>query len=252
MTVHFTEKYLLNPQHRITVHLVGMGGTGSHMIECLCRLNEMLQALDHPGLHVRAWDDKEFSEANTGRTKACPPDMGINKAVALITRANRSYGLDWEASPDRYKADDAANIVISCVDTIAARIAINAGLEPRRKAEAHRRGYYWLDMGNLHKTGQVVLGTVGEIAQPDSSDETRRTLPNVFKKFPQLNKMKDKDQGPSCSAAEALRKQDLFINSTLAQFGAGLIWKLFREGVIRFHGCYVNLDTYVVNPIPIK
>jgi PRTRC genetic system ThiF family protein len=114
------------------------------------------------------------------------------------------------------------------------------------------KGYYWLDLGNSHKTGQAVLGTVGKIAQPKSDRPTASRLPNVVGLFPELKKMKASDQGPSCSLAEAIGKQDLFINSTLAQFGAQLIWKLFREGMIRHHGCYVNLDTITVNPIPIR
>jgi hypothetical protein len=44
---------------------------------------------------------------------------------------------------------------------------------------------------------------------------------------------------------------DLFINSTLAQLGANLIWKLFREGMITHHGAYLNLETMKVNPIAI-
>ena len=55
--------------------------------------------------------------------------------------------------------------------------------------------------------------------------------------------------GPSCSLAEALERQDLFINSTLAQLGCGILWKMFRNGVIEHNGLYLNLDTMKVNPI---
>ena len=34
-------------------------------------------------------------------------------------------------------------------------------------------------------------------------------------------RVKEEESGPSCSLAEALEKQDLFINSTLAQLGPG-------------------------------
>ena len=54
---------------------------------------------------------------------------------------------------------------------------------------------------------------------------------------------------PSCSLAEALEKQDLFINSTLAQLGCNILWKMFRHGMIVHHGLYLNLNTMKVNPI---
>lgn len=114
------------------------------------------------------------------------------------------------------------------------------------------RPFYWLDIGNLQKTGQVVLGTVNEVKQPKSDLKTKQTLPDVVKKFPQLKKIKEEKQGPSCSLAEALTKQDLYINSTLAEFGCGIIWKQFREGMIKYHGCFVNVDSFTVNPIKIQ
>ena len=57
------------------------------------------------------------------------------------------------------------------------------------------------------------------------------------------------DSGPSCSLAEALEKQDLFINSTLAQLGCNILWKMFRHGMIEHHGLYLNHATMKVNPI---
>ncbi len=65
----------------------------------------------------------------------------------------------------------------------------------------------------------------------------------------QMTKVNEKDSGPSCSLAEALSKQDLFVNSTLAQLGCNLLWKLFREGMISHSGLYLNLKTMNVNPI---
>ncbi len=54
---------------------------------------------------------------------------------------------------------------------------------------------------------------------------------------------------PSCSLAEALEKQDLFINSTLASMGASLLWKLFREGMTEQRGFFLNLKTFCALPI---
>lgn len=252
MILHYTDNYLLNPPHRVTINLVGLGGTGSMMLTALVKINETLKALGHPGLHVSTWDPDFVTTANLGRQMFSEADLGRNKAIVLASRVNRAFGLDWEAHNKEYKHQQAANILVTCIDTAAGRLAIAGGIKNTSGGSAHRKAFYWLDIGNLQKTGQVVLGTVRAIPQPKTDKRTASGLANVIKMFPQLKKIKEKDQGPSCSLAEAIKKQDLFINPTLAQFAGCLIWKLFREGVIHHHGCYVNLDTFQVNPIPIR
>lgn len=249
--MHFTDPYILNPQHKITVNLIGVGGTGSQVLTSLARFNEALLALGHPGLHVYAYDGDIVSQANIGRQMFSASDVGINKAIVLVSRINRYFGYDWEAIPLHYDGLQ-KNITITCVDTAAARLQIAKLLKKGvLKPEPTERAIYWLDFGNLQKTGQVVLGTLCSIKQPKSQFKTAPHLPTVVKMFP-LRKIKESDQGPSCSLAEALGKQDLFINSTLAQLGMNILWKLFREACISYHGCYLNLDTMIVNPIKIK
>lgn len=48
--VHYIDNYLLNPQHPVTVNLIGAGGTGSQVLTCLARLDVTLRALGHPGI----------------------------------------------------------------------------------------------------------------------------------------------------------------------------------------------------------
>ncbi len=246
--VHYTDSYLLNPQHVITVCVIGAGGTGSQMLSNLARINQALLAFDHPGLHVYCFDDDKVSDANVGRQLFSPSDVGYYKSTVLISRLNRFFGTSWEAIADKYNGTP-ANIIISCVDTAAARIEIDKMIS-LKGSEPHEKCLYWLDLGNLQKTGQVILGTLKNIKQPKSEEETTDKLKTVTQEF-KLSKIKEVNQGPSCSLAAALAKQDLFINSTLAQFGANLIWKLFREGMIRVRGCYVNLETLSVNAIKI-
>jgi len=247
--MHTTDPYLLNPTHRITVNLIGLGGTGSNVLTGLYRLNEALIGIGHTGLLVRAWDADIVSEANIGRQLFSPADIGFNKAVTLITRVNRYAGYDWEAMPVNYSPANIedkyrANITISCVDTIAARIEIGKMLATEAyHGEPNLDSIYWLDYGNGHKTGQCVLGTIRR--RKDNN------LKTVLQLFPTLKKQKDIDSGPSCSLAQALGKQDLYINSTLAQLGLNILWKLFREGRIKYQGAYLNLDTLSVNPIKI-
>ena len=111
---------------------------------------------------------------------------------------------------------------------------------------------YWKDLGNTQTAGQVVLGTVPKkIRQPASGQyETVGSL-KVITRFVKYARVKEEDSGPSCSLAEALEKQDLFINSTLAQLGCNILWKMFRNGMIEHQGVSLNLDTLKVNPIAV-
>ena len=65
--VHYTDSYLLNPQHPVTVNLIGAGGTGSQVLTNLARLDVTLRALGHPGLFVTLYDPDIVTEANIGR-----------------------------------------------------------------------------------------------------------------------------------------------------------------------------------------
>ena len=59
------------------------------------------------------------------------------------------------------------------------------------------------------------------------------------------------DNTPSCSLAEALTKQDLFINATLSQMGSTLLWNLFREGLTPYRGFFLNLKDFRTQPLAV-
>ena len=65
--IHYTDRYLLNPHHPVTVFIIGAGGTGSQVATNLARMSIALQALGHPGLHVTVFDPDTVTEANIGR-----------------------------------------------------------------------------------------------------------------------------------------------------------------------------------------
>ena len=128
--IHYTDQYLLNPYHPVTVFVIGAGGTGSQVVTGLARMGMALQALGHPGLHVTVFDPDTVTEANIGRQLFSEAETGLNKAVALVTRINRFFGYAWEAKgksfPSRRKHDDdspgLANIIITCTDNIRSRL----------------------------------------------------------------------------------------------------------------------------------
>ncbi|TKT84892.1 PRTRC system ThiF family protein [Dyadobacter frigoris] len=251
--IHFTDNYLINPSSPLTVNLIGAGGTGSQMLTALARINHSLTTLNHAGLQVAVFDDDIVTEANLGRQLFAASELAINKAAALNNRINRFFGSNWKAFPYRFDdkiADSCkmANIYISCVDTVAARFEIAKVLKAVSEQKRYNRDkpLYWIDCGNSQNTGQVILSTVSEIKQPDSKlYKTVASLPMVTDEYGQLLTTSEKqDNTPSCSLAEALEKQDLFINSTLANMGASLLWNLFRQGFTEKRGFFLNLKDF--------
>ena len=64
--IHYIDNYLINPQHPVTVNLIGAGGTGSQVLTGLARLDVTLRALGHPGLFVTLYDPDIVTEAING------------------------------------------------------------------------------------------------------------------------------------------------------------------------------------------
>ncbi|GAB3910574.1 PRTRC system ThiF family protein [Mucilaginibacter boryungensis] len=259
--IHFTDNYLLHPYNPVTVNLIGAGGTGSQMLTALARMNHSLTALGHAGLQVTLYDDDKISEANLGRQLFAESEIGLYKSLALINRVNRFFGTNWKAITKKFcvktllkeSNNGAANINISCVDTVAARYEIATVLKEHAYIKnVGDKILYWMDCGNAQFTGQVILSTLVEIKQPDSKKFTPiATLPLVTDEFKLLLDNEVDNNEPSCSLAEALEKQDLYINSTIANLAGSLLWQLFREGMVENRGFFVNLKDFRVQPLKV-
>ena len=259
--VHFTDNALINPTNPITVNLIGAGGTGSQVLTALARMNHALTELNHAGLSVRLWDDDVITEANLGRQLFAESELGFYKSVALINRVNRFFGTNWKAETQKFEKDDLgklqsnmkSEIYISCVDSVKSRFDIAEILNELKIDKGYYRNQckYWIDFGNSQFTGQVLLSTIGDIRQPNSEKyETVENLPFITEEFGELLKIsEEEDNTPSCSLAEALEKQDLFINSTLTQMGSSLLWNLFRNGLTENRGFFLNLKNFTAQPI---
>ena len=259
--MHFVHNYLINPTNPIRVNLIGAGGTGSHMIMEIARLNNALTALGHAGLQVSLWDSDIVDVYNTTRQLFAQSEIGLNKAVARINTVNKFFGTNWKAVQVNFRnnhfalmPEHAANIYITCVDKIKARFDVAKVLKKLAKENAHGRDVplYWLDLGNSKFTGQVILSTIKEIKQPVSKlYKPVGKLPFVTDEFKDLlNSQSDNDE-PSCSHAEALEKQGLFINSEIAKKAASLLTDMFRNGMTENRGIFSNLQTYITQPLKV-
>ncbi len=227
------------------VAVIGCGGTGSALIGGLPFLHQALLAAGHPGLQVIVADGDKVSATNCVRQPFSESEIGLFKSTVLVNRLNLFWGLNWQASTEYVtrKTQGRVDIVISCVDTQSARFELIRSL-------LFKECTYWLDIGNTADGGQFVLG------QP-RNNRNRRTpnrLPTVAELFPEIVKPRlDKnDDLPSCSAVEALKRQEPFINQTLAYHALAMLARLFRHGAITHHGGFVNLVSGRLAPLPVS
>ena len=231
-------KHIVQDFHSRQVHidLIGVGGTGSLVVSGLVRLNHAILKLGHPGgIHVTVFDPDTVSEANIGRQLFVQEEIGKNKAVCLVDRYNLGFALNWTAVPEPYSAFIAPRpaLVIACVDSPAARKSIQAALK------RHAQRPYLIDAGNDGQFGQVLIGNGS------------KTLPWPYSERPDLIRGKAKHRMPSCSLAEALQFQDLFINQWMATGVLELVWQMFRTAELEYRGLYINVTTGRMNPIRI-
>jgi len=258
--IHFADNYLINPTNPLTVNLIGAGGTGHRLLTELARMHVSLLALGHPGLRVNLFDDDRISEANIGRQMFAPTEIVRYKAVALIERINRFCGTNWKAVTEKFGTQTLhllpsmgrANIYITCVDTVKSRFDIAKALQKIASNNRMERdkALYWLDMGNSRFTGQVILSTLIPVKQPASEKfQPVAYLPLVTEEFKEMLEAADDSDEPSCSTAEALKKQDLYINSTIANYGASLLWQLLQAGMVEYRGVFVNLQNFRTTPL---
>lgn len=262
LKVHFTDDYLISPTNPITINLIGAGGTGSKLLTALMEMSHSLIELGHAGLFVRLWDDDIITTANLGRQRFFESEVGLNKSVALINRVNRCSGTNWKAETRKFERDNfgripeeaQATITITCVDNVQTRFDVAEILSVLGNRKTYRdTPKYWLDFGNNQHSGQVLLSTIKSIEQPNSEKyETVASLPFITEEFGELLKQsEEQDNTPSCSLAEALTKQDLYINSSLAQMGCSLLWSLFRNGMTENRGFFHNLKDFRTHPIKV-
>ncbi|MGI4790091.1 MAG: ThiF family adenylyltransferase, partial [Janthinobacterium lividum] len=172
----------------------GCGGTGSQMLTGLAQMHATLSAMhlenmnaENPfiengcrfiengcrcrGLKVTVYDPDVVTEFNIGRQLFYPADLGMNKALCLVSRVNMAYGTKWIAVPEEYHLVPLGqnmnqlqvryshpDILISCTDTASSRRGLHRFLWSDHWS---RNADYWLDCANLATVGQVVLGQPG-------------------------------------------------------------------------------------------
>ena len=189
-------------------------------------------------------DGDIVSPSNCARQPFSQSEVGLSKSVVLASRINLFWGLQWKAIQEKvsesHRVQD-ADIVISCVDTRRAR-ALIANLVAGNAAVT-----YWLDLGNGSDGGQFVLGQPWNRRNPRRA-ERLRTASELFPEIADVTRREV--ETPSCSAVEALERQEPFVNQTLASFALGLLARLFRHGELATPGAFVSVAHQRAQAIP--
>ena len=247
-SVHHLHPHLMGSTRPLRVLLVGAGGSGSAILLQLPFLEQALLAWGQPGLAVTVMDPDTVSEVNVVRQPFSRGDIGSNKAMCLVGRINMFWGFGWKATP-RYFGDSPAgapecDLLISCVDTRKARHQIAESFKK------FRAPIYHLDLGNNASSGQYVLGQPRDRTVSARAQKTR--LPTVFERFPEIADITIAESSlPSCSAVEALDRQEPFINQTLAVSSHAMLARLLRYGQIAYHGGFYNAATGRMAALPV-
>jgi len=235
----------------IRILVIGAGGSGSAIVMGLPYLDQAMRVWGHRyGLAVALMDADAVSETNCIRQPFSTSDIGQNKATVLINRINLFWGTNWQAVPNQFHArsfernyDRYPDLVIGCVDTRAGRRAIEGSF-----SRALNHTCYWLDLGNNAASGQYILG------QPLNARNRRKAerLRTISELFPEVTDVSaGEDPLPSCSAVEALDRQEPFINQTLAMSALAMLAQLFRYGKIAHHGAFFNARTGQTSSVPV-
>jgi PRTRC genetic system ThiF family protein len=236
---------LKNPRALTRLAVIGCGGTGAPLIGGLPYLDQSLRATGHPGLQVVVVDGDKVSPINCVRQPFSESEIGLHKSVVLVNRLNLFWNLRWQASTEYVtrSTQGKIDIIISCVDTRAARREIV-------KSPLMKECMYWLDIGNNADSGQFILG------QPKNSRNRRlkQRLPVVSELFPEIVTPNPaaSDDLPSCSAVEALERQEPFINQTLAYQALALLARLFRHGQLTHHGAFLDIRNGRMTPLGVN
>jgi PRTRC genetic system ThiF family protein len=186
-------------------------------------------------------------------------DVGKFKSQALAERLSRFYGRPVGYSVYPYDHEMVGEIfgggmykraiqgiIIGCVDNAAARRAI---------ANTLQWGNWWLDAGNGHHSGQVLLGNARDVESLKGSfnerDQTVRRLPIPSLQLPSLLSPVTEPTRERRDCAEAIEAEDQSptINQAMATLVLEFIYRLLK-GALTWMGAYIDLDAGTLQTVP--
>lgn len=239
MCPDFINKRMFGYGAGLDVVVVGAGGTGSALLGKLFMLNNTIVALGGSPLSVTVYDDDVVSQSNIGRQAFYPFDIGLPKAEVLVNRFNAFGSVQWRFKTERFKHDENAfhssKVFFGCVDSVEGRKELH-------KAMNKISGSIYIDCGNDSSTGNVILGMNATI------DGKSTYLPTVYDLYKEQLDNHVSKPSDSCSAEEAIQKQEFGVNDLAATHALQMFWQLIRHGELEYQGVSYDLKTGYTAP----
>jgi PRTRC genetic system ThiF family protein len=233
------------PTETIEFWVVGCGGTGSFLVQLLCRV---LQHLIHQGKRASlVLVDPDHVEAkNLTRQCFCQAEVGLNKAEALAARYGMAFGLPIRAIAQPFKPDMVARnyntlmVLMGCVDNARARVSLAKALEFNYDRSPR---VWWIDGGNGDRFGQVLVGSsLSKVPKDYEFSELGCIwLPAPSVQAPELLISKPEelaDNRLSCAELTMLNAQGLMVNPQTAVLMAEVALELVSGCLKRFAVCF--------------
>lgn len=244
---------------RVSITLVGCGGTGSHIASGLVSIAQALRERSI-AVDMAFIDPDRVEQKNVGRQLFSSGDVGEAKAEVLAGRLNAAFGerimsavrgvdaLDLLPNP---ATRDVLHMVIGAVDNPAARAIIS---DVVKSANGQ---LWWQDCGNENHSGQVLLGNTATNAALRGAIALgmvdRLPAPSVL--YPDLvktPKAKKAKRGSSCAELTASGDQSLMINRLMAAYALSMLTDFLVTRDLRYFGVALDaqwggLRTYAID-----
>jgi len=246
-TVSFREN--MGPS-RIVV--VGCGGTGSFVVDGLCRL------FINRNASILLVDYDRVEPHNLQRQGFFAEDLGKFKSQALAVRMARQYKRPIAYSVYPYDREMinvqsrsgtltsvVKGLIIGCVDEANARRSIASGMQ---------WGDWWLDAGNGLQSGQVLIGNTKSASELENAfreeEQTVSYLPLPSLQLPSLLIPPTKPIArQDCAEAIELDGQSPTINQAMAVLVLEFIYRLLT-GKLTWMGAYIDLEAGTLQTVP--
>lgn len=227
---------------RVSLTLVGCGGTGSHIASGLVALEQALRAKGIP-VDLLFIDPDHVEPKNVGRQLFSLSDVGQPKAEVLAGRLNAAFGLRIMSAvrnldPLDILTDPAdrntLHIVIGAVDNPAARAVIADGVKSTHNGDSGisaRGRLWWIDCGNENNSGQVLLGNATyktsfrksiSLGLIDRLPAPSLVYPDLIA-TPKVKRATRTKRAPSCAELTASGEQSLMINRLAAAYALSML-----------------------------
>ena len=194
--------------------IVGLGGTGSHLISFLSQL--IGNRKDKELFKITLIDDDIVETKNVKNQKFLLKDVGRSKVEVLSCRYNSIYKLNIQYCTKRIEEENdiqtlldcsSINIIVSCVDNNKTRHIIDNVFNYGSK----NRTVIYIDTGNSGSegdfTGQTVVGY---------KTNTQIILPSVGNYFEEIEKEEEDIEEASCGEVLPNQIQNISANITSA------------------------------------